>query len=317
MQNSELNSGVRFLDNYSGSSLLKHSQIESINPNCEVTLRQGQLLVKLSHSNDRTSLLSSRDRQFLTEWLQYCPARLVRIDPALGAAAIQLWADVCRQTEKVIFLRLPPEHKLPKHQNRASWWVKRIVDRIVAILLLLTFSPVLLGVSLLVYLDSPAPIFSYQWCVGERGKLFQMIKFRTTSLKLKTQHYQATGYQHDPDQCNNLHVTSLGCWMRKYSLDKLPQLLNVVQGEMSFVGLPAYGLNDAVRIPLDSQRRLNALPGIIGACLDLPSSKMLDIKAVNHCELMYLSNWSLLKELRIIWIALSKLNFSPWVRKKE
>jgi len=317
MQNSELNFGVRFLDNYSGNSLLKYSQIESVNPNCEVKLQQGQLLVKLPRSNDRTSLLSSRNRQFLTEWLQYCPARLVRIDPALGATAIQLWADVCKHTEKVIFLRLPPEHKLPKRQKQASWWVKRFIDRIVAILLLLTFSPVLLGLALLIYFDSPEPIFSYQWCVGERGKLFQMINFRTTSLNLKTQHHPATGDRQNLDECTNLHVTSLGCWMRKYSLDKLPQLLNVVRGEMSLVGPSACALNDVVRIPLDSRRRLNALPGIIGACVDLLNSKMLDIEAVNHCESMYLSNWSLLKDLKIIWIALSKLNFSSWARNEE
>lgn len=317
MQNSELNFGVRFLDNNSSSSLLKYNQVESVNPNCEIKLQQGQLLVKLSRSNDRNSLLSSRNRQFLTEWLQYCPARLVRIDPALGATAIQLWAEVCRQTEKAIYLRLPPEHKLPKRQNRASWWVKRLVDRIVAILLLLTFSPVWLGLALLIYFDSPEPIFSYQWCVGERGKLFQMIKFRTTSLKLKMQHHPATGDRQNPDEHDNLHVTSLGCWMRRYSLDKLPQLLNALRGEMSLIGPSAYALNDVIIIPLDRRRQLNALPGIVGTHLDLPSSKRLDIEVVNHYESMYLSNWSLLKDLKIIWIAFSKLNFSSWTRNEE
>ncbi|MBD2306396.1 sugar transferase [Chroococcidiopsis sp. FACHB-1243] len=278
MQNSEFNLDVRVLDSYSSPSLLKHGQIESISPNYEVKLRQGQLLVKLASSQDRSSLLSSRDRQFLTEWLQYCPARLVRIDPALGAIAIQLWADVCKQTEKVTFLRIPPAQGLRKHQYRFNWWVKRIVERIIAIVLLVTLSPVFLGLSLLIYFDSPGRIFSYQWCVGERGKLFQMIKFRTTAPNLTTQHHQTTDDRQDPDKCNDLHVTRLGCWMRKYSLNKLPQLLNVVRGDMSFVGSSAYGLNDAIRLAPDSQRQLNALPGII---------------------------------------ALSHLNFSLWTKNKE
>ncbi|AFY87948.1 MAG: hypothetical protein CLLPBCKN_004926 [Chroococcidiopsis cubana SAG 39.79] len=263
MQNSELNLALRVLDGYSSASPLKYGQIESISPNYEVKLRQGQLLVKLASSQDRSSLLSSRDRQFLTEWLQYCPARLVRIDPALGAIAIQLWADVCKQTEKVTFLRIPPAQGLRKHQHRFSWWVKRIVDRVIAIVLLLTLSPVFLGLSLLIYFDSPGRIFSYQWCVGERGKLFQRIEFRTTASNLTTQHHQTTNDRQDPDKCNDLHVTRLGCWMRKYSLNKLPQLLNVVRGDMSFVGSSAYGLKDAIRLAPDSQRQLNALPGII------------------------------------------------------
>lgn len=263
MQNSELNFGVKLLDSYSSTAVLKQNQIESLNPKCEVKLQQGQLSIKLARSDDRASLLSSRNRQFLTEWLQYCPARLVRLDPALGITAIELWADVCKQTEKAIFLRLPPACQHSKRQNRTNWWLQRLAYRIAAILLLLTLSPVLLGLSLLIYFESSEPIFSRQWCVGERGKLFQTIRFRTTSVNLKLQRDRATGYQQDLN--NDIYVTWLGRWMRKYSLDKLPQLLNVVRGEMCFVGPSAYNLNDTVRISSNGCKRLNTLPGIVGA----------------------------------------------------
>lgn len=309
MQNSELSFGVRFSDNYSADSLLKHNPLESEHLNYEVKLQQGQLLVRLSQSDSHISLLSSRNKQFLTEWLQYCPARLVRIDPALGAVKLQLWADACMQAGKVIFLRVPPEHKLPKRQSPVSWWLKRLVDWIVAVLLLLIFSPVFLGLALLIYFHSPGPIFSHQWCVGERGKLFQTLKFRTAFLN-ETEYYQATNYQQDLHNCKDeLPITPLGYWMRKSSLDKLPQLFNVVRGEMSLVGPHAWALKDAIRISFDAQKRLNALPGITGTWQVKAKSEMLDLELGNHCEVAYLRNWSLLKDLRILLMALSKLNF--------
>lgn len=133
-----------------------------------------------------------------------------------------------------------------KNYNR---YLKRAMDIVLAAILLILFLPVCLLVSLAIKLDSEGPIFAdVPERVGQNGNLFKMFKFRSmiknahvllhTDSRFKTlfEQYQKDSYKLKDDP----RVTAVGKWIRKHSLDEIPQLLNVLFGEMSIVGPRAY-----------------------------------------------------------------------------
>ncbi|MBV9386686.1 MAG: sugar transferase [Chroococcidiopsidaceae cyanobacterium CP_BM_ER_R8_30] len=251
--------------------------------------RQGQLLVSPKHKPSQPYLHSFENEQWLVECLKHSPVRLVRIDPALGEENLKFWVSACKRASKTMFLRLPTAHALPSRRCPQSWWLlKRLIDWGTASVLLLVLSPVILGLIFLMDVFSPGPIFVQQWCIGERGKLFQLLKFRTTLMK------------------DDLHVTSLGRWMRKSGLDNLPQLLNVLRGEMSFVGPSPWSLSDALQLEPEERQHLNALPGIIEALQLETGSQLLDLDVLNRRSQEYLSNWSLWQDLKIVLLSVPK-----------
>ena len=199
--------------------------------------RQGQLLVKQSEFDLKQPYLPSLEsQQELVKCLQHSPVRLVRIDSTLGEAALQRWADACEQANKPVFLRRAVGQKLSKKPSQFNGWIMQRLDWIVALLLLMVLSPVMLAIGVLLsLLYSPNAIFSKQWHVGTRGRLFRAIKFSSST-------------------------TPLGPWLCKYSLDELPVLFNVLRGEMSLIGGPRpLNLYDAVQLNPEVMT-LNVLP---------------------------------------------------------
>ncbi|MBD2186213.1 sugar transferase [Planktothrix sp. FACHB-1355] len=253
--------------------------------------RQNQLLVSLAKDDKQRYLPDLDDERSLAECLQHSPVRLVRIDPRLGETKLRLWADACWQAHKPVFLRLPTTSELPGKRNPLSWSLKRLFDWCMAAILLLVFSPVMLGLVLLMRRDSAGPILSWQWRVGERGKLFRILKFRTTAEK----------------EDGVVAIAPLARWMLKYNLDKLPQLFNVLRGEMSLVGPRPYNLHDAARIGPEGLRRLNALPGIAGDWLVQARANWRDLEALNYRDLEYLRSWSLWQDLKILPLTMIKV----------
>ncbi len=222
-------------------------QRDNQSPRYTLKWRQGQLLVSLEQRSLQPHVLSLESEQSLVECLKHSPVRLIRIDPSVGKASLKFWADACEQANKAIFLRLPAAHALSSKRYPRSWWLlKRLIDKSAAALLLLVLSPVMLGLVCLMRVYSPGPILCQQWCVGERGKLFRLLKFRTMVINAQT--------------C----ITPLGRWMRKYSLDGLPQLFNVLRGEISLLGPRPLALDDAMQISPEGHQQHQALPGIIG-----------------------------------------------------
>jgi len=127
--------------------------------------------------------------------------------------------------------------------------LKRAIDIVGAVVLMIVFSPIFIILSLLIKLDSTGPVFAdTPERVGKEGKLFKMYKFRSMienahmllrrdpKLKSLYEQYKRNSYKLKDDP----RVTPLGRFMRKHSLDELPQLINVLRGEMSLVGPRAY-----------------------------------------------------------------------------
>ena len=238
----------------------------------------------------------------LLECLQRSTIRLVRIDPSLGESTLRLWASACEQAGKALYLRLPPTTNLPNRRT-ALWVWKRLLDWGVAALLLVLLSPLFGAIALSIRLTSPGSTFFSQWRVGDRGKIFRILKFRTMTMNAEQQHdrimaNQAADCLHKRE--DDPRITPLGKWLRRYSLDELPQLLNVLRGEMSLVGPRPWALYDAVRIRPEMQARLNALPGITGAWQIESRSTLLDLNAVSDRDLEYLRTWSLQGDFRIL-----------------
>jgi lipopolysaccharide/colanic/teichoic acid biosynthesis glycosyltransferase len=205
---------------------------------CTLKWRRGQLLVKSPGIGKQPYLPTLHNKKSLVECLKHSPITLVTIDPKLGEAWLRFWAVACEQANKPIFLRIPSGNQFPKHGSSLLRGWNRLFDWFFALVLLLIISPIMLGLLLVMRIYSPESLFAREWHVGERGRLFRTIKFHT----------QNTG--------------RLEAWMHKYGLQNLPQLLNVVRGDMRLIGSHCWTLEDAVQLSLEEQRLLNELPGI-------------------------------------------------------
>lgn len=277
-------------------------------PTCSLKWRQKHLFVQKSDRIEAATLPALKNQQWLTNCLARSPVKKICIDPEFEANEIKNWADAAQKANKPVFLRITSNSNLPQKQNSFCWQIKLIADALAATVLLCLFSPLMLGVACLTAMSSPGPIFFRQWRVGKRGRLFQIFKFRTMNIDAERQHDEVMGdleglHKREDDP----RITPLGRWLRKYSLDELPQLFNVLRGEMSLVGPRPWALYDALRLDKSQRKRLNALPGMTGAWQIEARSQMLDLKAVTKCDLEYLGNWSLGKDLKILLMTVPKV----------
>lgn len=183
-------------------------------PHCILKWRQGLLFVSLGSNSKQPYISAFETEQQLVECLKQSPVRLVCLHPTLGEATLKLWANACEQANKPVFLRGTIKKAFQK-QSQLSPQPKQWMDSIVAFLLLVSLSPIILVAAILSYLYSLKLIFSKQWYIGTGGKLFRLLKFPTTVTN------------------NDSGTTPLIRWMCKYNVDKLPQLFNVLRGEIS------------------------------------------------------------------------------------
>ena len=192
--------------------------------------------------------------------------------------------------------------------SAARSMVKRILDFTGALVGLILLSPVMVLVAIVIRCDSRGPIFFRQVRTGFRGRQFSCLKFRTMVIgaeerlrDLETQNESVGGVlfkiKNDP------RVTRLGRFLRKSSLDELPQLFNVLLGQMSLVGPRPLQLRDSQRLealaPIPYSRRLSVMPGVtgpwqVGGRSDLDSLGMLRL------DLDYVENWTLTTDLGIL-----------------
>ena len=273
-----------------------------------LTWRLQQLIVRRSGSQPQVSLPHLNAVPWLVDCLRLSPIQLVKLDLAIGETALQCWAEACQQAGKPVFIRTPTKRGFRQDQRPLRWGLKRVSDLIIAAILLLILSPLFLVLALLIRQNSPGSIFFRQWRVGERGRLFQIIKFRTMVSDAALMHHQLMNDQDGLHKLeNDLRVTSVGRWLRRHSLDELPQLVNVLRGEMSLVGPRPWALYDVVRINPDLQQRLNALPGMTGAWQVQARSTQLDISVVNRTDLQYLESWSLRRDFKLLLLTIPKV----------
>jgi len=182
---------------------------------------------------------------------------------------------------------------------------KAIFDRVGAALLLLALSPLLLLLALLVKLSGSGPVLFRQTRYGRHGEQFMIYKFRTmvanaeelkADLDHLNKHAEGPLFKIDDDP----RITPAGAILRKYSLDELPQLLNVLLGNMSLVG-PRPPLPDEVeQYGIDARRRLAVKPGLTGLW-QISGRSDLSWEDSVRLDLRYVENWSLALDAMILW----------------
>jgi len=183
--------------------------------------------------------------------------------------------------------------------------LKGAFDRTVALVALAILAPVALGVAVAVRLTSHGPVFFRQLRVGRNGRTFKMVKFRSMYVDAEARRAELEAHNVNSDGVlfkvrNDPRITPVGRVIRKYSLDELPQLFNVLSGKMSLVGprppLPA----EVARYGDDMRRRLLVKPGITGLW-QISGRNDLTWEETKQLDLRYVENWSLGADLLILW----------------
>lgn len=187
-------------------------------------------------------------------------------------------------------------HRRPITLNQASSWIN---------------APVL---ALAIKLDSPGPVLFKQKRVGQNGRIFSMYKFRSMYVDAEERKQELLAQnqmqglmfkvQDDP------RITRVGRFLRKTSLDEIPQFINVIKGEMSLVGTRPPTLEEVNQYEAWHRRRISMKPGITGLWQVSGRNKVNDFNEVVRLDLAYIDQWHFLKDIKIIfktiWVVLKR-----------
>jgi len=187
--------------------------------------------------------------------------------------------------------------------TRSSALFKRWFDLIGASLGLLAVSPLLIAIAIAIKLDSRGPIFFRQQRVGRHGKRFHMLKFRTMVPEAEA---MKDSLRHRNEAMEGLfkiaadpRITRVGGWLRRSALDELPQLLNIVRGEMSLVGPRPLVHEEDERIEGWHRRRLELMPGMTGPWQILGPARV-PLREMVAIDYLYVANWSPWNDIKIL-----------------
>jgi exopolysaccharide biosynthesis polyprenyl glycosylphosphotransferase len=191
---------------------------------------------------------------------------------------------------------------------RSSRWVKRVVDFVVSAALLALLAPFFLLVAVAIKLDSEGPVFFRQLRTGEGGDPFRMFKFRTmvrdadvrkNEVAHLNRHLAPGGDARMFKILDDPRVTRVGRVLRKYFVDELPQLLNVLAGDMSLIGPRPLIPEEASHVDSWGRRRLDLKPGMTGVWQVLGRSEI-PFEEMVKLDYHYVTTWSLAGDLRLL-----------------
>jgi exopolysaccharide biosynthesis polyprenyl glycosylphosphotransferase len=181
--------------------------------------------------------------------------------------------------------------------------LKRALDIVFSSLALVVLSPVLLAIAIAIKLDSHGPIFYSSERMGKKGRVFRCTKFRTMVIDAETRRAEIM-HMNERDAVlfkitNDPRVTKLGRFLRKYSLDELPQFFNVLRGDMSVVGPRPPLASEVQEYKLSHLRRLDVTPGITGLW-QVQGRQDPSFDSYVSLDVTYIENWSIWLDLKII-----------------
>jgi exopolysaccharide biosynthesis polyprenyl glycosylphosphotransferase len=202
---------------------------------------------------------------------------------------------------------IPLVDMVPRHFTRGQGLIKRLFDVAVSATALMALAPLLIVIAVLIKLTSKGPVLYKSLRVGKGGRHFTFLKFRSMYVNdgRSTLHVANEKGGHIFKMRADPRVTPVGRFLRRYSLDELPQLINVVRGEMSIVGprpLPACDLGPdgmSEQYALWSEGRARVHPGLTGLW-QVSGRSDLSFEDMVRLDLSYIQNWSLGLDIRII-----------------
>ncbi|MGI5125227.1 sugar transferase [Pseudonocardia sp. CA-107938] len=185
-----------------------------------------------------------------------------------------------------------------------SWLAKHVVDRLGAFLLLLVVAPLFLAVALAIKLDGRGPVFFRQVRVGRHGREFTMLKFRSMVVDAEA---RLADLLADNDGAGPMfklradpRVTRVGAVLRRFSIDEMPQLINVLTGQMSLVGPRPPLPEEVASYGSAAQRKLLVRPGLTGLW-QISGRSDLSWEQSVRLDLRYVENWNLALDAHILW----------------
>jgi lipopolysaccharide/colanic/teichoic acid biosynthesis glycosyltransferase len=209
----------------------------------------------------------------------------------LTGIEVQLWLETGLQKRHIL-------------GGRAAHRMKHITDRLFALVGLLALAPLLMIIAVAVAFSGPGPVLFVHERIGRNGKPFRMWKFRTMRTGTDDQLAELLHLHGRDDEPffkvpNDPRVTRLGYWLRRWSLDELPQLWNVLVGHMSLVGPRPQVSAEVALYGEREQDRLRVRPGLTGLW-QVSGRSQLPWKQAIGLDLYYVDNWSLLMDLKIL-----------------
>lgn len=187
--------------------------------------------------------------------------------------------------------------------------MKRSLDFILSLLAIIVFLIPMLLIALWIKLDSQGPVFFKQKRVGKDGNLFEIYKFR--SMRIDTPNV-STDKLEDPSK----FITISGKFIRKTSLDEIPQLINIIKGDMSIVGPRPALYNQYELVAMREQENVNSIrPGLTGYAQVMGRDYISDIEKVKY-DKFYIDNQSISFDLKIMWMTVFSVLKSEGVRMK-
>ena len=188
--------------------------------------------------------------------------------------------------------------------TRRSVLLKSLMDRTLAAMLVLMLSPVFIGIALAIKITSPGPVLFRQKRVGVGGEFFTIYKFRTMVVDAEKQLAALMKYNEGNEvqfkMKKDPRITPIGTFLRRFSLDELPQLFNVLIGNMSLVGPRPQSQAEVEQYEPDAMRRLHVRPGMTGLW-QISGRSDLDWEQSIRLDLRYVDNWSPIVDLQILF----------------
>jgi len=190
-------------------------------------------------------------------------------------------------------------------KRRAGFVLKSLIEKLFAYTALLLISPFLLGISVFIRITSPGPVLFRQQRVGLRGRIFFIYKFRTMIADAEKQKAALSQYNESDGPAfkiaNDPRITGFGRILRKTGIDEVPQLFNVIKGEMALIG-PRPMLPDEVTEQEEWHlKRLCIKPGITGSWQIQPQRNKVSFDTWMQLDREYVENWSLATDFRIFF----------------
>jgi exopolysaccharide biosynthesis polyprenyl glycosylphosphotransferase len=241
---------------------------------------------------------------------EFCPTeqaiRLVEDARELGidVRAVAGYYGELTTNAPVEYLGIFPMSALHRSEPRAAGlFCKRVVDIVLSLTALVAAAPLMALIALAVKIDSEGPVFYVSDRIGKRGRVFRCFKYRTMVKNAEDMKKDLAAHNEREGilfkMRNDPRITRLGRFLRKYSLDELPQFVNVLRGEMSIVGPRPPIATEVEKYDLEHFRRLEVMPGLTGlwqvqARHDPSFAKYIEL------DTAYVENWSLWLDFKIL-----------------
>ncbi len=253
------------------------------------------------------------DHEKLFKILDFCKSQNINI-----RLTSELFEVVTRKVDTEKYIDIPIVDVSAQYNNRLTLGIKRIIDLVVASIAILILSPIMIMISFLIKLSSKGPILFTQVRIGRYGKPFRFYKFRSMQVlsgededrKEKMIEFMRNNVTSGSDTkiINESRVTWIGSVIRKTSLDELPQLFNVIKGEMSLVGPRPCLPYEYDNYEDWQKRRLSAIPGCTGVW-QISGRSEVSFKDSIILDLYYINNMSPWFDLQLIFKTIPTMLF--------